>query len=365
MRSRAGDWVEVRSKLEILRSLDSNGRLDNMPFMPEMFEYCGKRFRVYKCAHKGCDTINPTRMRALSNAVMLDNLRCSGVAHGGCQAACSIFWKDAWLTPVEGGTDRADEAQHETAPQASACTEQDVIDATRNGIAANGKPRFSCQATDFPEYTTQLRTRDIGQFIKDYRSRNVGIAEFIMTIPYFVYNFMTGAESRTSGEFFRRLYDRFQALWGGVPYPRRWGTLADASNAPLTTLNLQPGEFVRVKSYEEILATLSTENTNRGLYFDAEMVPFCGGIFRVRSRVDYFIDEKAGFMRTMKTPAIILENVWCRARFSNRRLFCPRAIYPWWREAWLERAPEATEESVADALGARVILSQAAAETSA
>ena len=34
MRLRAGDWVEVRSKEEILRSLDSNGRLDNMPFMP-------------------------------------------------------------------------------------------------------------------------------------------------------------------------------------------------------------------------------------------------------------------------------------------------------------------------------------------
>jgi hypothetical protein len=130
-------------------------------------------------------------------------------------------------------------------------------------------------------------------------------------------------------------------------------------------LDLQPGELVRVKPYEEILATLSTKDMNRGLLFDAEMVPFCGGVFRVRSRVNNFIDEKAGFMRTMKTPAIILENVWCRARFSNRRLFCPRAIYPWWREAWLERAPEAAEESVAKALGARVILKPSAVETRA
>ena len=53
---RAGDWVEVRSKEEILRSLDKNGRLEGLPFMPQMFQYCGQRFRVFKRAHKTCDT---------------------------------------------------------------------------------------------------------------------------------------------------------------------------------------------------------------------------------------------------------------------------------------------------------------------
>ena len=37
---RVGDWVEVRSKDEILSTLDSDGRLDGMPFMPEMFAFC-------------------------------------------------------------------------------------------------------------------------------------------------------------------------------------------------------------------------------------------------------------------------------------------------------------------------------------
>jgi hypothetical protein len=31
---RAGDWVEVRSKQEILRTLDKGGRLEGLPFMP-------------------------------------------------------------------------------------------------------------------------------------------------------------------------------------------------------------------------------------------------------------------------------------------------------------------------------------------
>ena len=39
---RVGDWVEVRSKDEILQTLDRDGRLDGMPFMPEMFAFCGQ-----------------------------------------------------------------------------------------------------------------------------------------------------------------------------------------------------------------------------------------------------------------------------------------------------------------------------------
>ena len=40
-----GDFVEVRSKEEILATLDSSGRLDGLPFMPQMFKYCGRRFQ--------------------------------------------------------------------------------------------------------------------------------------------------------------------------------------------------------------------------------------------------------------------------------------------------------------------------------
>ena len=106
-----GDWVEVRSKEEILKTLDSQGRLDGMPFMPEMLGFCGKKFQVYKRAHKTCDTVFPTRGRRVERAVHLET-RCDGEAHGGCQATCLIFWKEAWLKPAgvesdQGGTQRA------------------------------------------------------------------------------------------------------------------------------------------------------------------------------------------------------------------------------------------------------------------
>jgi hypothetical protein len=102
-------------------------------------------------------------------------------------------------------------------------------------------------------------------------------------------------------------------------------------------LNLQPGELVRVKSHEEILKTLDTNSRNRGLYFDAEEVPYCDETHRVLKRVTRILDEKTGRMQELKTPCVILDSVICQSRYSECRLFCPRSIYPYWREIWLER----------------------------
>ena len=64
---KAGDWVEVRSREEILATLDENGRLENLPFMMEMFEYCGRRLRVYKRADKTCDYIRGWSIRRMTS----------------------------------------------------------------------------------------------------------------------------------------------------------------------------------------------------------------------------------------------------------------------------------------------------------
>jgi hypothetical protein len=101
-----------------------------------------------------------------------------------------------------------------------------------------------------------------------------------------------------------------------------------------------------VRSYEEILATLDGDNKNRGLYFDAEEVPYCGGTYRVRSRVSRIINEKTGRMLELRGANVILEDVYCQARYSYCRMLCPRSIFPFWREAWLERveaSPHAAE----------------------
>jgi hypothetical protein len=109
---------------------------------------------------------------------------------------------------------------------------------------------------------------------------------------------------------------------------------------PNEVLNLQPGELVEVKSADEIMTTLDATGSNRGMIFDTEMLPFCGKRYRVMKRVHQLINEKTGVMMTMKTPGIILENVWCMGLYHPERIFCPRDIYPYWREIWLKRIEE-------------------------
>jgi len=114
LKLRVGDWVEVRSAEEILCTLDRKGRLEGLPFMPQMFQYCGKRFKVFKRAHKTCDWVYSVKSRQLVNGIHL-NLRCDGEAYGGCQSACLIFWKEAWLKPVQG-TNESGEATSKQKP---------------------------------------------------------------------------------------------------------------------------------------------------------------------------------------------------------------------------------------------------------
>jgi hypothetical protein len=343
---RSGDWVEVLSRDEILGTLDARGRLDGLPFMPQMFQYCGRRFRVFQRAHKTCDTIDTGRARKLPEGIHLD-LRCDGKAYGGCQAACLIFWKEAWLKPVDG-------REPVQAPPVAGigCSEQDVARATRADDPRLGRePCYSCQATEVLNFTTPLPWWDARQYVEDYTSGNASLGKLARGFIYLGYYYGTLAKSVKYGGPARWLYDRFQALWGGLPYPRHRGTIPAGQTAPIASLNLKPGDFVKVKPYQEILKTLNTDNKNRGLHFDGEMAPYCGGTYRVRASVEKFIDEKTGYMRRLKTPAVILDGVVCRSRYSNHRMFCPRAIFAWWREIWLEPAPDSAELQTVEEIG--------------
>jgi hypothetical protein len=64
------------------------------------------------------------------------------------------------------------------------------------------------------------------------------------------------------------------------------------------------------------------------------------GLPRHTKRVTNILDEKTGKMSRLKTASIILEDVFCQSRYSYRHMFSPRAIYPYWREIWLQRVAE-------------------------
>jgi hypothetical protein len=384
MNYQVGEWVEVRSKEEILKTLDKKGQLEGLPFMPQMFQYCGKRFRVFKRAHKTCDTINDYKTRKMHDAVHLEGIRCDGQAFGGCDAACLIFWKEAWLEKTarlsvaisisqqlqsscvrvfQGGNthhsppsfsselrckavQNKDDIKTSTKdvsceePRAiSGCMERDVWSGTRAIEPGENKDLvYVCQATQLLAATEPLSWWNVRQYAEDLVSGNVGLVRMVCGFIYMTYYSLVNAGIGL-GSPLRWLYDGFQRVRGGVPYPRRQGRISEGKPTPITNLNLQPGEWVRIKSYNEILATLDINNKNRGLYFDAEMAPYCGRSFRVVRCVKRILDEKTGRIMEFKNPCVILEGAVCEARYSNCRMFCPRSIYAYWREIWLERVP--------------------------
>ena len=110
---------------------------------------------------------------------------------------------------------------------------------------------------------------------------------------------------------------------------------------PTEPLDVHPGDLVQVRSVAEIAATLDENGLNRGLSFDREMVPYCGRTFRVKDRVQKIIDDKTGRMIRIPKDCIILDRVVCSGERSVGRWFCPREIYPYWREAWLRKVENA------------------------
>ena len=314
-----GEVVRVRSAEEIFATLDERGALDGVPFMPEMVKYCGRTLPVSKRADKTCDS--NFRLRRMENTVHLANLRCDGSGHDGCRAACFMYWKEAWL---ERTGPAAQAAPRDLLASEQAFVSDTLVPATtRDDAPGEGGKRYRCQATEITAASTPLPGWRPDQYVRDVR--NWGLLKVLRGLVFDIFNTFQAVN--------RRFFPRFLVFRGGLFYPFLKG---EANGAPpeAATLDLQPGERVRIKSRAEIVKTLNDANRYRGLSFDVEQLPYCGRTARVQARVNRLIDERTGEMITIKTDCIILEDVVCKADFHR---FCTRSTYPYWREAWLER----------------------------
>lgn len=315
---RVGDLVEVRSEEEILATLDEKGELDSLPFMPEMVKFCGQRLTVHKVAHKLCDTISRSGMRRMDHAVHLTGARCEGSAHGGCQTACSLYWKEAWLRRVEPADPAPVSAP---APRLLPLLEVN----TRREPGPSGEERHSCQATELLRAAPVcVPLRDLHQYVVDVRTGNAGVTATVRSLLIGLFN--------RYQRYSRRLLPERLWIRGGM----RWGWMRGQAEGttPVATLNLQPGDLVRVRAKEEIVKTLNADLLNRGMGFEEEMSRHCGKVARVQARVERVVDERTGRLLTMKTPCVVLEGLVCEGAYN---LNCPREFIPFWREIWLER----------------------------
>lgn len=317
---RRGDLVEVKSPAEIMATLDERGDVEGLPFMPEMAAHCGRRYTVQARADKVCDTVSFTGSRRIPSAVLLDDLRCDGGAHDGCQAECRFFWKETWLEKVApDAPPRRPFSEEERASLIERVTRQ-----VRSAAQVDGKQEthYRCQMTEIASCSRHLRTFDPRPYVRELTSGNVSLGRFV----------------------------RVMAKAAVVEPKRKLGLVPEVltGNArkgeSVETLGLRVGERVRVKSREEIVRTLTPRGTTRGLRFDHEMFAYCGQTFRVRARVHRCIHEIKRVMVELKTEALVLEGAACTGDHNPTRWFCPRAIYPFWRECWVERVePPAAE----------------------
>ena len=326
---RAGDVVEVRSAAEILATLDRGAALGKMPFMPEMIRYAGRRFTVSCRVDKICDTVAGTGSRRMQDTVFLEDLRCDGARHGGCQQGCRLYWNEAWLRRVDDqpNSDPGPRPGHEST-KAIALLEQLTEAGTRAVREIEGTPTevWRCQVTESFVATTPLPTRKLSQYWRELMNGNFSLLRFLFI-----------ALRGFPIEIGRRI-----GLIKPVPLHGPAG-----QSAKPEPLNLRPGEFVQVKSRQEIAATLNERGFNRGLSFDREMLRYCGRTMRVRDRVERVIDDKTGRMLNLRKDCLILEGSYCSGELTMGCWFCPRQIYPFWREAWLRRVDKPAETAEA------------------
>jgi hypothetical protein len=301
-----GDLVEVCSAAEILSTLDEKGTLENMPFMPEMLAFCGRQFRVAASAFKTC--VDDQDMRSLNDTVFLEEVRCDGGSHAGCDRGCLIFWKTAWLK-------RAGAESRNGHSTKTGLKEADLLSlAQQNG-------GFFCQSSEILNASHPLPWWNAKQYVWDLKYNRVPLLVFARSLFIAFYN---------------KVASRVKL--------RTWGAVIGSEPAPNghKPLNLQPGEYVRVKALSEIQATLDAEGKQENLLFGAPMTKFCGEVLRVRERVENIVLEATQRQRKIK-HTVVLEGATCDGVCHR---LCPRKSLLFWRECWLERVAAPQSRSV-------------------
>jgi hypothetical protein len=270
--------------------------------MPEMFGFCGQRFRIARRAEMTCASgMDSPRGFIIDDVVTLEGVRCSGTAHDGCQKACMVFWREAWLRKVQNAITQSKNAS---------AGEKQLLSRLKVMRRENA---YICQASELSKFTYSLsRLQRVEKLLSGLRVGNFSIWQAV------------GGIAIWSLWKVRKLF--LGMYMGGTN-----------KSSPAETLNLQPKELVEVKSRDGILATLNESGGNRGLVFFPGMHLFCGRRYRVKARLDRLIEDGTGEMRKLKNT-VLLDGVTCRCSYLGFGVgACSRCEFAYWREIWLRR----------------------------
>jgi hypothetical protein len=96
----------------------------------------------------------------------------------------------------------------------------------------------------------------------------------------------------------------------------------------------RPGDLVRVRSREEIAATLNPWGQLRGCMFMPEMARYCGTTQQVFKPLERFVDER-DYRVKRSHGVVLLAGLHCEGTSDYGR--CDRSCFYFWREEWLEK----------------------------
>lgn len=93
-----GDIVRVRSEVEVRRTLDAQRKTRGCTFQKEMFDCCGKEYRVFARVDHFYDEAKQ-KMCQCRGIYLLEGACCSGKTAylRPCGRNCFYFWQAAWL----------------------------------------------------------------------------------------------------------------------------------------------------------------------------------------------------------------------------------------------------------------------------
>jgi hypothetical protein len=97
-----GDLVEVRSKAEIMATLDDDQRNRGLWFDEEMARLCGKQGRVLHRVERLIDEKSGRMLRVRKDLYVVDGmLGCEGIYHSLCTRSVMGMLREAWLRRVD------------------------------------------------------------------------------------------------------------------------------------------------------------------------------------------------------------------------------------------------------------------------
>jgi len=107
------------------------------------------------------------------------------------------------------------------------------------------------------------------------------------------------------------------------------------------TAGFKAGDLARVRSREEIEATLDHWGQLKGCSFMPEMWPYCDTVKRVLKPMDRFFDERDYNLKRTR-GIVLLEGTMCQGTALFGR--CDRSCFFFWREEWLEKVADSEAE---------------------